>query len=151
MPATAGSRRPAYLTVAVLAAATYLLCFRSGEEGVWWFGFSRLAGWAFFALLIDSIVWNALATAKVSGMLPTPVVTLFMTAPEIAETTACGRPIGPWENRSRILQYLLILVVAALGGLVCWIANRKGGSPKEEWNWPSGVWRVGDEGQEHRK
>ncbi len=138
-----------YLTVAVLAAATYLARFRTGEEGVWWFGFA-LAGWAFFALLIDSIVWNALATAKVSGMLPTPVVTLFMTAREIAETTARGRQIGPWENRSRILQYLLILVVAALGGLVCWIANRKRGSPKEEWNWPSGVWRVGDEGQEHR-
>jgi hypothetical protein len=137
-----------YLTVSALCAATYLARYRTGNEGAWWFGFS-LSGWAFFALLIDSIAWSSLAAANSVGrMLPMSVVTLFMSAREIAETTARGRPIGPWENRSRILHYMLILIVAFLGGIACWMAKRKRGSPKDDWTWPAGVWRVGDEGQE---
>jgi hypothetical protein len=140
-----------YLTVAVLCAATYLARYRKGNEGAWWFGFS-LSGWAFFALLVDSIAWSALAsTNTITGLLPLPVVTLFMSAREIAETTARHRPIGPWENRARILNSMLILLVASLGGLACWMAKRKRGSPKDNWTWPSGVWRVGDEEQERLK
>ena len=55
-----------YLTVAVLCAATYLARYRKGNEGAWWFGFS-LAGWAFFVLLIDSMVWSSLAAANSFG------------------------------------------------------------------------------------
>ena len=44
-------------------------------------------------------------------MLPTPVVTLFMTAREIAETTAVAGKSAMGKS-FRILQYLLILVVA---------------------------------------
>jgi hypothetical protein len=134
-----------YLTVATLCYATYLARYRKDDEGAWWFGFA-LVGWGFFALLMDSLLWGALATAQGGGrMLPMSVVTLFMSAAEIAETTARGQPIGPWENRSRILHYLLILFVAALGGLACWVINRKRGSPKDDWAWPSGVWRIGDD------
>ncbi len=77
-----------YLTVAVLAAATYLASFPERRRGGMVVRVPRsLAGLSLHCSSIR-LCGIPLATAKVSGMLPTPVVTLFMTAREIAETTA---------------------------------------------------------------
>jgi len=134
------------LTVMALATATYRARYRKDEHGALSFGFA-LFGWTGFALVVDSMArWNPLApTNSIVGLLPMSVLRPFMSASELGESIKRGTLVGPWGNRYRILHYLLVLIVAFLGAILCWMAERKRGAPHDERVWPAGVWRASNQ------
>jgi hypothetical protein len=137
-----------FLTVSALALSAYLARYRSGDEGAWWFGFA-LSGWACFVLLIDASAGSgpSLGPNPAAGFAQTSVMAFLMASPE-EYANAIKKPglYGAWWNRSRIVQYMLILVVASLGGLACWLVAWRRGAPSDVRVWPAGVWRTGDGG-----
>jgi hypothetical protein len=134
------------MTVTTLAIAAYLARYGKNDVGHWYFGFA-LAGWACFVLVTDSISsWNPLALRNPkTGFLPLSFLTPFMSAGQLGDSLNRGGLVAPWGNRYCILHYLFVLVVASMGGQVCWIVNRRRGRPRDDWAWPAGVWRVTSE------
>jgi hypothetical protein len=132
-----------HLTIATLAIATYLARYRRGDESAWWFGFA-LFGWAYFALVLDTMArWSASFGPNSVVSLPArSLLGLFMDWSEVRNTRAL---LDLWWNRYWILHSILILLVAALGGLSCWIAARRRGTPYRAPTRRAGLWDVDDE------
>jgi hypothetical protein len=119
-----------HLTVVMLAAATYLARYRQGDRAAWWFGFA-LAGWAYFALAVDASARRS--AASVLSLRPLPPVTLLgLFTSDESLTGNHPSLIKRWWNQYEILQSILTLVVACLGGLVCWMLSRRRGDPYRE-------------------
>jgi hypothetical protein len=117
-----------HLTVAALAVATYLARYRDGGRAAGWFGFA-LAGWSYFGLVID-----ASARADVAGSLslgtplpPIAILRLFMSDDPFTGRSELA--IRRWWNEYEILQSMLTLIVASLGGLIFWMWARRRGAP----------------------
>jgi hypothetical protein len=121
------------LTIAMLAMATYLARYRRGDRGEWWFGFA-LFGWVYFALVLDAVGRRGFAF----GLRPMP-----SGAPVLPPVTLLGLlggeedPNGPsllvllW-NRYEILQSIITLIVALIGGILCGILAHRRGAPYRE-------------------
>jgi hypothetical protein len=122
-----------YLTVATLAAATYLARYRRGDHGNWWFGFA-LFGWAYFAMVLDALGRRSFAFGlrpMPSGAPILPPVTLLglLRGGEVSDGPSLLRLL--W-NRYEILQSILTLIVALAGGVLCGILAHRRGAPFEE-------------------
>lgn len=128
-----------HLTVAMLAVATYLARYRDRGWGDWWFGFA-LAGWAYFALVIE-----ALARMRASTFVSTmrPVTFLGLLLDEKYLTSNRGDLFERWWNQFHILQSIFTLWVASLGGLICWIWNGRRGTPYHQEQSRSGKLELG--------
>jgi hypothetical protein len=107
-----------FFTVAALAWATILARVRKGEAGAFWFGFA-LAGWAAFLLVLDTL--GSQSSTSLVGAIP-----------RLLANAVYGRPSVPFTPtvRDRLVQqflivhYLMVLPVAALGGLGGWLTAR---------------------------
>ena len=123
-----------HLTVVMLAVATYLARYREGDRAAWWFGFALL-GWAYFALVIDASARRAPVSLRrpfVSPPMNVPLPPMTLLGLFFSDEVLNG-PSEPliklWWNQYEIVQSMLNLFVAGLGGLVCWIRNRRRGAP----------------------
>ena len=107
------------LTVVILVVATYRARFSKGEAASWWFGFSLL-GWAYYLLGIEEGQWarfNYPADPFVESL---PFRTLGLFVPDIDPLGWDHSPRGfRVYHQVRIVQSILVLVVAAVGGLTC--------------------------------
>ncbi len=120
------------LTVVMLAVAVYLARYREGDRAAWWFGFA-LFGWAYFALAVNASARQS--AASVLSLRPVPPVTVLGLFFGDESLTSNNRAvIKHWWNQYEILQSILTLVIACLGGVAGWILARRRGAPyrKEE-------------------
>jgi hypothetical protein len=109
------------LTVVLLALATYFARYRTGDEGAWWFGFS-LFGWAYYALVLDVMGrWLAFSSESIVSILPTAIMDFWTRG---SQASVVQRFQG-YPERLRILYEMCIVLVAILGGTVCWVIERR--------------------------
>jgi hypothetical protein len=119
-----------HLTVVMLATAAYLARYREGVRAAWWFGFA-LFGCAYFALALDASARRDIASPRSLGALP-PVTLLGLLVSEESLTSNNPALVKHWWNQYEILQSILTLVVASLGGLAGWMLARRRGAPFRE-------------------
>jgi hypothetical protein len=116
-----------HLTVAMLAGATYLARHREGSGAAWWFGFA-LVGWSYIVLAIDATARRA--PAVMISLKPLPPVTLLGLFMSDESLTGNSQALAKrWWNEFEILQSIFTLVMASLGGLVCWMWSGRRGTP----------------------
>jgi hypothetical protein len=130
------------LTVVSLAIAVYLARYREGDRAAWWFGFA-LSGCAYFALVIDASARRDAASSRTVRPLPPVTLNGLFVSGESLTSSDPGL-IRHWWNQFEILQSILTLVVACLGGVVCWIWKRRRGDPHREEARRSGRLDLGD-------
>jgi hypothetical protein len=131
-----------HLTVFMLAVAAYLARYREGERAAWWFGFALL-GSAYFALVIDATARRE--PPSFSSLRPPPPTTLLGLYMSVESLPSYDQHLlRRWWNQFEILQSILTLVVACVGGTVCWIWNRRRGNPYREVERRSGTLALGD-------
>jgi hypothetical protein len=119
-----------FLTVAMLAVATYLARFREGDRAAWWFGFA-LCGWAYLALVIDATARRD--TGSMAALRPLPpfsILGLLLSDPSVTGNMPLA--LKHWWNQYEILQSILTMIVALLGGYTCRIMHRRRGTPYRE-------------------
>jgi hypothetical protein len=109
-----------FLTVLILVVATYRARFSKGEVGSWWFGFALL-GWAYYLLEIEAMRQWARFTYPVDPFVESvPFRALGLFVPDI---DMVGWDHSPRAFRVyhqvRIVQSILVLLVASVGGLTC--------------------------------
>jgi hypothetical protein len=119
-----------FLTVAMLAVATYLARYRDGARAAGWFGFA-LFGWAYLVLAIDACARRHPSPFRPLSALP-PVTSLALFLTDEPVTGNNVRSIELRWNQFDIFQSMLALSFAALGGLACGIWARRRGAPYRE-------------------
>jgi hypothetical protein len=119
-----------HLTVAMLVVATFLARYREGVRASWWFGFA-LVGWAYLVLVIDAAARRDVSPFRpLSTLPPVTVLGLFMTDEPVIGNNVLSIKLR-W-NQFEILQSMLTLVFASLGGLACGMWARRRGTPYRE-------------------
>ena len=105
---------------------------QEGDHGEWWFGFA-LFGWAYFVLVLDAVGRRGFAIVLRSFPFPVrpPVPMLGLLGGESWPFYRPGHEIVLW-NRYEILQSILTLIIASVGGIVCWILARRRSAPYRE-------------------
>jgi hypothetical protein len=102
-----------HLTLVMLVLASYQAQNQKGDRAAWWYGFA-LWGWTYFALDILPQLW-----------LPRLAV--------IADLTSQLRPeIQQRLDGYEIIQLIVTMIVAFIGGYVELITNRRQGAPDRE-------------------
>jgi hypothetical protein len=133
------------LTVVMLAVATCLARYRQGDRAAWWFGFALL-GWAYFALLVDVTARQGAGLGRLT--LPKPAVPHLTFLDLFSDASANPNGLTPralvW-NRYEILQSIVTLVIACLGGLASLMLARRRGEPYHEVERRAGRLELGDE------
>ncbi len=131
-----------HLNVVMLAVAAYLARYRQGDRAAWWFGFA-LCGWAYLALVIDASARRDLLSVRPIAPPPMNLLGLFINVN--AQAGQSATLIRLWWNQYDIIQSILTLVVACLGGFVCWIWNRRRGAPYREEERRAGKLKLDDQ------
>jgi hypothetical protein len=112
-----------YVSMAMLVIATYRARYGKGKEADWWFGFA-LGGWSYYLFSGDMIwqwSWPTHMPNSLVQTLPHWIVSLIPRSwmDRIILTYSF---LGVPETRSyvtRIVQALLVVFAALIGGLVC--------------------------------
>jgi hypothetical protein len=123
-----------YATIAMLVVATSLAWSRRMGRGGWWFGFALL-GWAYFALVLDATARLGFTMARGTRRAKVmPLGTLLELVHLLCDSGSIHgqSPLERLWNRYEILQSILTLVVACIGGIVCWILALRRGAPYRE-------------------
>ena len=124
-----------YVSVAMLVIATYRARYRKGREADWWFGFA-LGGWSYYLFSGDMIwqwAWPTHLPNSLVQSLPHWIVTLI---PRnwMDKIVLSYSFLGVPETRSyvtRIVQALLVLLVAFVGGFICSLLSWRRGIHSE--------------------
>jgi hypothetical protein len=112
-----------YACATMLVVATYRARYRRGREADWWFGVA-LGGWSYYLFSVDMIwqwAWSTHMSNSIVQSLPHWIVSLiprYWMDRIILSYSFLGVP----ETRScvtRIVQALLVMFAAFVGGLVC--------------------------------
>ena len=115
------------LTIATLLAATFRARHASGDRAAWWFGFAAV-GWAYLILVIDAASRRD-PSAWAAFRAPPPVPFFWILIGDVSQAGNNPR----WDrlrwNQMEILQSILTLAMASLGGLATWIWARRRGAP----------------------
>ena len=127
-----------HLTVVMLAVAVYLARYREGDRAAWWFGFA-LFGWAYFALVVDATARRSAASVVSLRAVP-PVTVLGLFFGDESLTGNNPAVIKHWWNQYEILQSILALVIACLGGVAGWMLARRRARPTARKNRARGDW-----------
>jgi hypothetical protein len=107
-------------TVVFLATATYLSRFRGGSQAAFWFGFA-LFGWAWYILHLDAMTrWRAMTSQSIVSLVPAAIMD-FWTSLSGAQSAV----VQSYAERLRMIHQLCIFGVATIGGVVCWLLERK--------------------------
>jgi hypothetical protein len=131
------------LTIVALAVATFQARPRRGDEAAWWFGFA-VCGWAYFAMDVDATVRQT----AVIGRFPIPVLPPMTVLGFFVDMSRFGSSPMLMEllwNRYEIFQSIVTLVVASIGGTLCWVASRRRGAPFREEERRAGRLELGDD------
>jgi hypothetical protein len=124
-----------YTVVTSLVMATYRARYHKGREADWWFGFA-LGGWSYYLFSGDMMwqwAWPTHMPSSLVQSLPHWIVSLIPRywMDQIVLTYSF---LGVPENQSyvtRIVQALLVLSAAFVGGLVCLVLSwRRGARPR---------------------
>ncbi len=118
-----------YVSVSMLVIATYRARYRKGREGDWWFGFA-LGGWSYYLFsgdMIDQWSWAARLPDSIVQSLPHWIVSLIPRYwMDCIISSYSFLPVH--ETRSyvtRIVQALLVLFAAFVGGLICLVLSSR--------------------------
>jgi hypothetical protein len=111
-----------YLSVTILVIATYRARYRKGKEGDWWFGFA-LGGWSYY-LFSGDMIWQWTHPTHMPDALSASLY--YWVVGPFPETI--GLFHDPSELRfhlARIVQALLVLFAAFVGGLICMVLSSR--------------------------
>jgi hypothetical protein len=112
-----------YASVTMLVVATYRARFGKGREADWWFGVA-LGGWSYYLLTGDMIwqwAWPTHMPNSLVQSLPHRIVSLIPRSwmDRIILTYSFLAVPETQTYVTRIVQALLVLFAAIVGGLVC--------------------------------
>ncbi len=124
-----------YLSASVLVIATYCARYRKGSEADWWFGFA-LGGWSYY-LFSGDMIWHwdgpNLMPSSLVRSLPQWIMNLVAGKwmNKIMSYSSVSIP-ETWSHLLRIVQALLVLFAALVGGSVCSVLSwrRRNHSPR---------------------
>jgi hypothetical protein len=113
-----------YLTIGALIVASLLARHCTGAEGAWWFGFA-LFGWAYYILGLDTLAHGegVVQPNSIVSRILEWFLWLYYTGDQAALES-----LGNHERVSyqiRIMQAIMIILVACTGGLFCWLMARR--------------------------
>jgi hypothetical protein len=125
-----------YVVVTSLVMATYRARYRKGRKADWWFGFA-LGGWSYYLFSGDMMwqwSWPTHMPNSLVQTLPHWIVSLIPR--HLMDQIVLSNWFrGANESKSyvtRIVQALLVLFAAVVGGLVCLVLSwRRGATPRE--------------------
>jgi hypothetical protein len=112
-----------YVCVTLLVIATYRARYRKGREADWWFGFA-LGGWSYYLFSGDMIWQWSWATHMPDSLVQSLLhwIVSLIPRPWMDRIVLTYSFLAVPETRSyvtRIVQALLVMFAALVGGLVC--------------------------------